>query len=158
MYLTNVRAVDKLRIESMITVSKKLKIIIFLGDEQPYFTGNVGMFVKMKTAGKRFYEENSIVERYQRQSVEFSQAIGMELINDKNFKDVADRFDTSPTTVMRRFDQVSASMLRETNKLPEVIAIDEYKGDAGGEKYQTVIADPVERKPLEILKTAKKKH
>ncbi|QHS24339.1 transposase [Virgibacillus sp. MSP4-1] len=98
------------------------------------------------------------MERYQRQSVEFSQAIGMELINDKNFKDVADRFDTSPTTVMRRFDQVSASMLRETNKLPEVIAIDEYKGDAGGEKYQTVIADPVERKPLEILKTAKKKH
>ncbi|WP_343844103.1 ISL3 family transposase, partial [Salinibacillus aidingensis] len=109
-----------------------------------------------ENCGKRFYEDNSIVERYQRQSLEFNQAIGIELINGKNFKDVAERFDTSPTTVMRRFDQVSASMLSETKKLPEVIAIDEYKGDAGGEKYQTIIADPVERKPLEILKDRKK--
>ncbi|SFB06056.1 Transposase [Lentibacillus halodurans] len=105
---------------------------------------------------KRFYEDNSIVERYQRQSIEFKQAIGIELINGKNFKDVAARFDTSPTTVMRRFDQISFSMLSETKQLPEVIAIDEYKGDTGGEKYQTVIADPIERRPLDILKDRKK--
>ncbi|GAA0486882.1 hypothetical protein GCM10008986_10370 [Salinibacillus aidingensis] len=54
MYLTNVRVVDKLRIESMITVYKRLNIIIFLVDEQSYFTKNVGMFVKMKTAVNGF--------------------------------------------------------------------------------------------------------
>ncbi|MBO8157844.1 MAG: transposase [Bacillaceae bacterium] len=111
---------------------------------------------KNKDCGKRFYEENSIVERYQRQSVEFNQSIGIELIHGKNFKDVASRFGTSPTTVMRHFDKISSSMLKETNQLPEVIAIDEYKGDAGGEKYQTVIADPIHRKPLEILIDRKK--
>lgn len=109
-----------------------------------------------KDCQKRFYENNSIVERYQRQSVECKQAIGIELIQGKNFKDVASRFDTSPTTVIRRFDQISASMLQETRQLPEVIAIDEYKGDAGGEKYQTIIADPIARKPLDILKDRKK--
>jgi transposase len=109
-----------------------------------------------KDCGKRFYEDNSIVERYQRQSVEFKKAIGIELIHGKNFKDVASRFNTSPTTIMRRFDKISSSMLKETKQLPEVIAIDEYKGDAGGEKYQTIIADPVNRKPLDILKDRKK--
>ncbi|ENH96017.1 transposase for IS652, partial [Gracilibacillus halophilus YIM-C55.5] len=106
--------------------------------------------------GKRFYEENTVVQRYQRQSIEYKQAISMELIHGKNFKDVASRFDTSPTTVMRRFDAISASMLNETKQLPEVIAIDEYKGDTDGEKFQTVIADPINRKPLDILSDRKK--
>lgn len=105
---------------------------------------------------KRFYEDNTLVKRYQRQSIEFTQAMGIELIHGKNFKDVASRFGTSPTTVMRRFDQMSGSMLRETKQLPDIIAIDEYKGDAGGEKYQTIIADPIEKKPLDILKDRKK--
>src|SRR5699024_12289850 len=38
----------------------------------------------------------------------------------------------------------------------KVITIDEYKGDAGGEKYQTIIADPVNRIPLEILPDRRK--
>ena len=57
---------------------------------------------------------------------------------------------------MRRFDVINAKMLKEPNQLPKVIAIDEYKGDAGGEKYQTIIADPVNRQPLEILPDRKK--
>lgn len=105
---------------------------------------------------KRFYEDNSVVERYQRQSVEFNQALSIELIHGKNFKDVADRFMVSSTTVMRRFDDISSTKLKEATDLPRVIAIDEYKGDAGGEKYQTIIADPVQRRPLEILKDRKK--
>ncbi len=105
---------------------------------------------------KRFYEDNSVVERYQRQSIEYNQALSIELIHGKNFKDVADRFMTSPTTVMRRFDQISSSKLKEATELPKVIAIDEYKGDTGGEKYQTIIADPIERRPIEILKDRKK--
>lgn len=105
---------------------------------------------------KRFYEKNSLVERYQRQSREFKQAIALELIHGKNFQDIASRFSTSATTVMRRFDEVGSTFLKETKELPSVIAIDEYKGDADGEKYQTIIADPVNRKPLEILSDRKK--
>src|SRR5699024_12250578 len=47
-------------------------------------------------------------------------------------------------------------MLKEPKQLPSVIAIDEYKGDAGGEKYQTIIADSVDRKPLDILPDRRK--
>ncbi len=111
---------------------------------------------EVKDCRKRFYEDNPLVEWYQRQSIEYKQALAIEIIHGKNFKDVADRFDTSPTTVMRHFDKISSSMLTETKQLPEVIAIDEYKGDAGGEKYQTVIADPINRRPLDILKDRKK--
>ena len=42
--------------------------------------------------------------------------------------------------MLRRFDKISASLLKKTKQLPEGIAIDEYKGDAGGEKYQSIIA------------------
>ena len=105
---------------------------------------------------QRFYEENELVDRYQRYSKEHEKSMALELIHGKNFKDTAARFHTSSTTVMRRFDVINAKMLKEPNQLPKVIAIDEYKGDAGGEKYQTIIADPVNRQPLEILPDRKK--
>src|SRR5699024_10200455 len=54
------------------------------------------------------------------------------------------------------FDTINADMLKEPEQLPSVIAIDEYKGDAGGEKYQTIIADPVDRRPLDILRDRRK--
>lgn len=106
--------------------------------------------------GKRFYEENPLVDRYQRQSRDFKKALALELIHGKNFKDVALRFNTSSTTVMRRFDEVEATHLQETKELPRIIAIDEYKGDTNRETYQTIIADPVARKPLEILPDRRK--
>src|SRR5690625_3232156 len=76
---------------------------------------------------KRFYEKNELVDRYQRQSKEFKQSIALELIHGKSFKDVADRFHTSTSTVIRRFDTINADMLKEPKQLPSVIAIDEYK-------------------------------
>src|SRR5699024_12446865 len=65
-------------------------------------------------------------------------------------------FHTSTSTVIRRFDTINADMLKEPKQLPSIIAIDEYKGDAGGEKYQTIIADPVDRRPLDILPDRRK--
>ena len=35
--------------------------------------------------------------------------------------------------------------------LPEVIAIDEFKGNSGGHKYQCILAAPVNKKILDIL-------
>jgi|SRR5690625_1470641 len=102
---------------------------------------------------QRFYGENELVERYQRQSSKFKKALAVELIHSKSFKDVAARFNTSPTKVMRRFDEVGAKYLTETQKLPAVIAIDEYRGDV----HQAIISDPVNRRPLKILSDLKKK-
>ncbi|AOM83892.1 Transposase for insertion sequence element IS1001 [Salisediminibacterium beveridgei] len=101
--------------------------------------------------GKRFSEQIKLVERYQRHTLEWNQALGLRVIQGKNFTDTARQFHTSPTTVMRRFDQIAAPMLSEVKELPSVIAIDEYKGDTEKGKYQVMIADGVTGKPLDIL-------
>ena len=103
------------------------------------------------TCGKRFSESNKIVERYQRHTKEWNQALGLRVIQGKNFKDTAAQFRTSPTTAMRRFDEISEPALKEVERLPEVIAIDEYKGDTSEGKYQVIIADGETGKPLDIL-------
>ena len=36
-------------------------------------------------------------------------------------------------------------------KLPGVFAIDEFKGNTGNEKYQTIITDPASKRVLDIL-------
>lgn len=101
--------------------------------------------------GKRFAEFNPIVERYQRHTKEWNQALGLRVIQGMNFKDTAAQFRTSQTTAMRRFDKVSAPMLKKLDKLPEVIAIDEYKGDTKAGKYQVIIGDGYTGEPLDIL-------
>src|SRR5699024_11258782 len=89
-------------------------------------------------------------------STTVKRSIALELIHGQSFKDVADRFHTFTITVIRRFDTINADMLKEPKQLPSVIAIDAYKGDAGGEKYQTIIADPVDRRTLDILPDRRK--
>ncbi|EDL66568.1 transposase (01) [Bacillus sp. SG-1] len=76
--------------------------------------------------GKRFAEDNMFVQRYQRHTIEWNQALGLRVIQGKNFKDTARQFRTSQSTVIRQFDQISVSRLKEVEKLPSVIAIDEY--------------------------------
>ncbi|MFC2949124.1 ISL3 family transposase [Virgibacillus sediminis] len=101
--------------------------------------------------GKRFPEKNPFVNRYQRHTVEWNQALGLRIIQGKNFKDSAAQYHTSPTTAMRRFDQISSGRLREVETLPKVIAIDEYKGDTDKGKYQVIIGDAKTGRPLDIL-------
>ena len=36
-------------------------------------------------------------------------------------------------------------------KLPEVLSIDEFKGNAGSEKYQCILVDPIKHRVLDIL-------
>nr|WP_241243502.1 ISL3 family transposase [Caldicellulosiruptor changbaiensis] len=51
---------------------------------------------------------------------------------------------------MRLFDKVSP--VEAKDELPEVICIDEFKGHAGGAKYQCIIVDPLNGKIIDILK------
>ncbi|HEX7065672.1 MAG TPA: ISL3 family transposase [Bacillales bacterium] len=103
------------------------------------------------SCGKRFAENTSLVDRYQRQSKEWNQAIALRVIKGKTFKETADIFHTSSSTVIRRFDAIAAPQLKKVKELPSVIAIDEYKGDTDKGKYQVIIADAQTREPLDIL-------
>ncbi len=62
-------------------------------------------------------------------------------------KSVAQECNLSIPVVMRLFDLVNYT----NNDLPEVISIDEFKGTTDKGKYQCIIADPVNRKVLDIL-------
>lgn len=103
------------------------------------------------SCGKKFPENTHAVERYQRHTAEWNQALGLRTIQGKNFKDTATQFHTSPSTAMRRFDRLAAPMIHEVKELPRVIAIDEYKGDTDQGKYQVLIADGRTGEPLDIL-------
>ncbi len=103
------------------------------------------------SCGKRFAEANPMVDRYQRHSREWNQALGLRVIQGMNFKDTAAQFRTSQATAIRRFDQVATPELQEVEELPEVIAIDEYKGDTNAGKYQVIIGDGETGNPIDIL-------
>ena len=54
----------------------------------------------------------------------------------------------SPQTVMRLCDARSTPKPKE---LPAVLGIDEFRGNAGGERFQVSLTDPVNREVLDIL-------
>lgn len=108
--------------------------------------------------GKRFAEVNPFVERYQRLSIECNQAIKIRSIKGKTFKETAEIYGTSSSTVVRRFDDLAESAIQEEpSELPRAIAIDEYKGDTKEGKYQLIIADAVTKEPIDILPNRYKK-
>ena len=107
--------------------------------------------------GKRFYEDNTLIQRYQRFSLEWNQAVKIRSIKGKTFKETADLYGTSATTIIRRFDQLAKKETKFVKKLPKVIAIDEYKGDTREGKYQLIIADGVTKEPIDILPNRYKK-
>ena len=63
--------------------------------------------------------------------------------------------NVSVSTVIRFFDILS---YHPPKKLPDVIAIDEFKGNAGKEKYQAIITDPQNKLVLDILPDRKISH
>lgn len=108
--------------------------------------------------GKRFAEKNPIVNRYQQLSIELNQALKFRSIKGKTFKETAEVYGVSTTTVIRRFDQVASATFQEgPTELPKVIAIDEYKGDTREGKYQLIIANGVTKEPIDILPNRYKK-
>ena len=63
--------------------------------------------------------------------------------------------NVSVSTVIRFFDILS---YHPPKKLPDVIAIDEFKRNAGKEKYQAIITDPQNKLVLDILPNRKTSH
>lgn len=60
---------------------------------------------------------------------------------------VAKRCNVSVSTVNRILDTISF----QRTPLSKTISIDEFKGNAGGEKYQCILVDPVKHSVLDIL-------
>lgn len=96
---------------------------------------------------KRFYEENHFLPRYYRATSRMIGSIINEFRKLKSAKEIAETYNISATTAIRYFDHVS----HHCKELPTVVSIDEFKGNAGGEKYQCIITDVGNKKILDIL-------
>ena len=62
-------------------------------------------------------------------------------------KEIGCRFNVSGATAMRYFRCVNF----KPKELPEVVSLDEFKGNSGGQKYNSIVADPKNHKVIDIL-------
>ena len=97
--------------------------------------------------GKRFYEENPFLARCHRTTTRLVAAVITAFRKLQPAKEIASQFNLSSTTALRYFDLVKY----RCSKLPEVLSIDEFKGNAGGEKYQCILTDADHKKVIDIL-------
>lgn len=108
-----------------------------------------------KHCGKRFAEDNSFSPKYYRITQRLFCDILKKLENEYSFTKVAMTSNLSVSTVIRYFDMIA---YQPPEKLPNVIAIDEFKGNTGDEKYQAIITDPQNGIVLDILADRKTSH
>ena len=66
----------------------------------------------------------------------------------QTFTSIAARYRVSVPTVIRYFDRIQYA---KPTRLPWLLALDEFKGNAQGQKYQTSITNPFTHKILDIL-------
>ncbi len=97
--------------------------------------------------GKRFAERNTFLPRYYRMTSRLIVTIIDAFRKVLSASEIAARYNISTTTAIRYFDVVNY----RCGKLPAVLSIDEFKGNAGGQKYQTILTDLEQKKVADIL-------
>jgi len=65
--------------------------------------------------------------------------------------EASDKANVSTHTVYK----ILGTLNNSSDRIGEAISIDEFKGNAGTEKYQTIVVDPIKRKVLDILYSRK---
>ena len=123
----------------------------------PAFGNHVLLFLRKRRyrcphCKKRFYEENSFLPKYHHMTNRLCAYVIQQLTDVRSFSSVAKEVNLSVSTVIRIFDLIQYSSC----KLPQVLSIDEFKGNADREKYQCIITDPVNRRILDILPSREK--
>lgn len=92
---------------------------------------------KCPNCDKKFYENNTIVERYQRKTTQLNTRIMIDIL-ESNFTSAARRSNISNDTARRLFNRLYTPKYPE---LPEVLCIDEFKGDTYMGKFQFMLID-----------------
>lgn len=99
------------------------------------------------SCGKRFFEKNTFLPRYYRVTNRLFTEIIFSFKKVVSAKDIGCRFNVSAVTAMRYFNYFN----KKLTELPEIISLDEFKGNSGGQKYNSIIVDPKEKVVLDIL-------
>ena len=97
--------------------------------------------------GKRFFEKNPFLPRYYRVTSRLIAQIIQEFRKIVPATEIGSRFNVSAVTAMRYFNCFN----QKIKELPEVLSLDEFKGNSGGQKYNSILVDQKDRKVLDIL-------
>ena len=104
--------------------------------------------------GKRFYENYSFLPRYFQRTSRLTAFIAYALHDTRSISSVAKMCNVSTATVNRILDTISFGK----PKIPQVLSIDEFKGNADGQKYQCILVDPLKHSVLDILPSRSQAH
>lgn len=100
-----------------------------------------------KECNSTFTENNPYIKRY----CHFPQRFYFESIKEtltlQSFTSIARKVGVSVSSIIRWFDNINYPKA----ELPSCIAIDEFKGNADGKKFQCNLSDPVKHKIIDIL-------
>ena len=101
--------------------------------------------------GKRFYEAVNFLPKYHRFTNRVFMQVFEQLKDCRSIKSIALSNNMSPPTAAKVINLIEHAPV----KLPQVLAIDEFRGNAEGERFQCIIADPQHHKVLDILPSRK---
>lgn len=98
--------------------------------------------------GKHFNETFNYLPRQCRITTRLNfHAISL-LGSAQNVSSVAKQVGISASTIFRRMSDIN---FPKPNHLPQVLSIDEFKGNAGGEKFQAILTNPKTHELVDIL-------
>ena len=101
--------------------------------------------------GKRFYEYIDFLPKYRQFTNRINLQIFEQLKECRSIKSIAADNNMSPPTAAKMINSIDFN----TRNLPEVLAIDEFRGNAEGEKFQCILADPKNHEVVDILPNRK---
>ena len=105
--------------------------------------------------GKRFYEKNWLLPKWHRLTNRLALQVIQRLQEKVSRKDLSKEFNVSESTVCRWMNLTECG---KPNDLPNVVSIDEFKGNVDGEKFQCILTAPTEKRVLDILPDCKERH
>lgn len=103
---------------------------------------------------KRFYEKNDFLPKRARKTNRLTAFIINQLKQKQSMTDIARISNVSTSTVSKLLPYLSVS----ATYIPEVLCIDEFKGNTGNYKYQVSLIDGKTHKPIDIIVCRHKVH
>lgn len=107
-----------------------------------------------KNCGKKFYERTDFLAKRARKTTRVTSFIVDRLHSKQSMKDIAKDANVSASTVSKLLLPLAVS----ATSLPEVLCIDEFKGNTGHFKYQVSLMDGISHKPIDIVECRYKSH
>lgn len=102
------------------------------------------------SCSKRFAEKNSFITRFYRHSNDVVNSVFDDLTDLYNFKQIGKNNNMSAQNVSRLMNKF-IPLFHHTSYLPEAIGIDEFRGNAGGNKFQVAITDLKTHKVIDVI-------